>query len=61
MVTAPGTRCTPREYKYPINNPGCPANYGALPQTWEDPKALDDVTGAGGDNDPIDALLVGGK
>ena len=31
-----------------------------MPQTWEDPDSLDDVTGAGGDNDPIDVLLVGG-
>ena len=26
-------------------------NYGALPQTWEDPKHISPETGCGGDND----------
>lgn len=34
-------------------------NYGALPQTWENPEHLDDGTGAKGDNDPIDVLEIG--
>lgn len=34
-------------------------NYGALPQTWENPEHLDDGTGCKGDNDPIDALEIG--
>ena len=29
-------------------------NYGALPQTWEDPSHTDADTGAHGDNDPVD-------
>lgn len=33
-------------------------NYGAIPQTWEDPKAVDPDTGLGGDNDPIDVLQL---
>ena len=39
---------------------GYPWNYGALPQTWEDPHAPDAATGLRGDNDPIDAIEVGG-
>ncbi|KAF2905472.1 hypothetical protein ILUMI_00705 [Ignelater luminosus] len=34
-------------------------NYGALPQTWENPEHLDDGTGAKGDNDPIDVVEIG--
>ncbi|KAB0800652.1 inorganic pyrophosphatase [Photinus pyralis] len=34
-------------------------NYGALPQTWENPDHLDDGTGAKGDNDPIDVIEIG--
>ena len=34
-------------------------NYGALPQTWEDPKHLDSQTGAKGDSDPIDVCDIG--
>lgn len=34
-------------------------NYGALPQTWENPEHLDDSTGCKGDNDPIDVLEIG--
>merc|ERR1739838_822353 len=29
-------------------------NYGALPQTWEDPNHVDEATGCKGENDPID-------
>ncbi|NWQ72962.1 IPYR2 pyrophosphatase, partial [Columbina picui] len=36
-------------------------NYGALPQTWEDPNRTDDVTGCCGDNDPIDVCEIGSK
>lgn len=39
---------------------GYPWNYGALPQTWEDPHVQDAATGMNGDNDPIDAIEVGG-
>ena len=31
-------------------------NYGALPQTWEDPSVIDPSTGCGGDDDPLDAV-----
>merc|ERR1712046_392734 len=36
-------------------------NYGALPQTWEDPKHITPETNTIGDNDPIDALEGGMK
>ncbi|KAF5395579.1 hypothetical protein PHET_11804 [Paragonimus heterotremus] len=36
-------------------------NYGALPQTWEDPNHVDPDTQAKGDNDPIDACEIGSK
>ncbi|KAF6028999.1 Nurf-38 [Bugula neritina] len=34
-------------------------NYGAFPQTWEDPKHKDEHTGAMGDNDPLDVCEIG--
>jgi inorganic pyrophosphatase len=34
-------------------------NYGAIPQTWEDPTHKDEGTEAFGDNDPIDAIEIG--
>jgi len=34
-------------------------NYGAFPQTWEDPKEISDETGCPGDNDPIDVIELG--
>lgn len=34
-------------------------NYGALPQTWEDPAQCHDDTGYQGDNDPIDCVEIG--
>lgn len=34
-------------------------NYGAFPQTWENPDHLDASTGCKGDNDPIDVLEIG--
>ena len=36
-------------------------NYGALPQTWEDPAHTSADTGFVGDNDPIDAMEIGYK
>ncbi|KAL0281057.1 UNVERIFIED_CONTAM: hypothetical protein PYX00_002166 [Menopon gallinae] len=36
-------------------------NYGALPQTWENPQHLDAGTGCKGDNDPIDAIEIGSR
>ncbi|XP_045765274.1 inorganic pyrophosphatase [Maniola jurtina] len=36
-------------------------NYGALPQTWEDPRHADAATRARGDNDPIDVLEIGAR
>lgn len=36
-------------------------NYGALPQTWEDPSHIDSNTNAAGDNDPIDVIEIGSK
>lgn len=34
-------------------------NYGALPQTFEDPNHTDDTTNCKGDNDPIDVCEIG--
>lgn len=34
-------------------------NYGALPQTWEDPTHVHEETKARGDNDPIDVIEIG--
>jgi len=34
-------------------------NYGALPQTWENPNHVDESTGEKGDNDPIDVCEIG--
>lgn len=36
-------------------------NYGALPQTWEDPNHTDKDTECCGDNDPIDVCDIGSK
>jgi inorganic pyrophosphatase len=36
-------------------------NYGALPQTWDDPTVVDKETGFKGDNDPIDVCEIGSK
>ncbi|KAJ1557808.1 Inorganic pyrophosphatase [Nowakowskiella sp. JEL0078] len=34
-------------------------NYGAIPQTWEDPTTVHPDTKAAGDNDPLDAVEIG--
>lgn len=34
-------------------------NYGAFPQTWEDPNQKHAETGANGDNDPLDVCEIG--
>ncbi|VVC88279.1 unnamed protein product [Leptidea sinapis] len=34
-------------------------NYGALPQTWENPSHVDPGTQARGDNDPVDVIEIG--
>lgn len=36
-------------------------NYGAFPQTWEDPNHTTPDTGFVGDNDPIDCVEIGAK
>lgn len=36
-------------------------NYGALPQTWEDPNHVDENTECKGDGDPIDVCEIGSK
>lgn len=36
-------------------------NYGAIPQTWEDPNVADPHTGEKGDDDPLDILEIGQK
>ncbi|XP_047144615.1 uncharacterized protein LOC100215086 [Hydra vulgaris] len=40
---------------------GYPWNYGALPQTWEDPNLIDEHTNAFGDGDPVDVIEIGYK
>jgi inorganic pyrophosphatase len=37
---------------------GYPWNYGAFPQTWEDPSHIDPHTGFAGDNDPLDVCDI---
>lgn len=44
-----------REYKY---GPSL-VNYGALPQTWEDPAEVNKELGVGGDGDPVDVTEIG--
>lgn len=34
-------------------------NYGAIPQTWEDPGSITPDLNAGGDNDPLDVTEIG--
>jgi inorganic pyrophosphatase len=34
-------------------------NYGAIPQTWEDPDHVDPDTKCKGDGDPIDVIEIG--
>ena len=36
-------------------------NYGAIPQTWEDPTHKDPKTGLAGDNDPVDVCEIGSR
>lgn len=36
-------------------------NYGALPQTWENPQHIDPNTQCKGDNDPIDICEIGAR
>jgi len=36
-------------------------NYGALPQTWENPASIDHATKCKGDNDPVDVCEIGGR
>ncbi|CAB08747.1 putative inorganic pyrophosphatase C3A12.02 [Schizosaccharomyces pombe] len=36
-------------------------NYGALPQTWEDPNVIDSRTKMKGDGDPLDVCEIGGS
>jgi len=54
----------PRSYQWPAKEPQMFWNYGALPQTWEDPGHEEkDIAIDGkhprGDNDPIDAIMIG--
>lgn len=50
---------TPRFVSHVFPYPGYLWNYGAFPQTWEDPdKGID---GFKGDNDPLDVLEIGNK
>lgn len=46
-----------RYYKYKPEA-GSIVNYGAIPQTWEDPKEIHADTGVGGDNDPVDVVQL---
>jgi inorganic pyrophosphatase len=50
---------TPRFVKNCFPYKGYLWNYGALPQTWEDPGHTSPDTGARGDNDPLDACEIG--
>lgn len=48
-----------RFVKNPFPHHGYIWNYGAIPQTWEDPGKIDHNTNAKGDNDPIDICEIG--
>lgn len=48
-----------RYVRNPFPHKGYIWNYGALPQTWEDPGHVDPATSAKGDNDPIDVIEIG--
>lgn len=48
-----------RYVRNPFPHKGYIWNYGAFPQTWEDPSHFDPATNAKGDNDPIDVLEIG--
>ena len=50
-----------RYVRNPFPHKGYIWNYGAIPQTWEDPSHVDPVTGCKGDNDPIDVLDIGSR
>jgi len=41
-----------------MNFKGYPFNYGAFPQTWEDPAHVDPETGCKGDSDPVDVVDI---
>jgi inorganic pyrophosphatase len=49
----------PRFVRNVFPNKGYIWNYGALPQTWEDPSEIDKDAGAKGDNDPLDVIEIG--
>lgn len=50
-----------RYVKNPFPHKGYIWNYGALPQTWENPNHVDSETKCKGDNDPIDVVEIGSK
>jgi len=50
-----------RYVKNPFPHKGYIWNYGAIPQTWEDPSHIDENTKQKGDNDPIDVVEIGSK
>jgi inorganic pyrophosphatase len=49
----------PRFVRNVFPNKGYIWNYGALPQTWEDPNEVDEDAKAKGDNDPLDIIEIG--
>lgn len=50
-----------RYVKNPFPHKGYIWNYGAIPQTWENPLHTDKSTGCKGDNDPIDVVDIGSQ
>merc|ERR1712149_83433 len=40
---------------------GYPWNYGCIPQTWENPKHIDENTKKGDDDEPIDVCEIGSR
>ncbi|KAI1303630.1 Inorganic pyrophosphatase [Halotydeus destructor] len=50
-----------RYVKNPFPHKGYIWNYGAIPQTWENPSHVDEATGCKGDNDPVDVCEIGSK
>lgn len=52
---------SPRFVRNLFPNKGYLWNYGAIPQTWEDPNELDPEVHSKGDNDPLDVIEIGDR
>ncbi|CEP20781.1 IPP1 [Cyberlindnera jadinii] len=60
-ITQDSKKGKPRFVKNLFPFKGYIHNYGAIPQTWDDPTVEDVETGFRGDNDPIDVCEIGSR